>query len=254
MSKVVCVVSARMRSSRCPGKAIAPLAGRPLLEHLLKRLLSVEELDGVVLATSASPENQVLVELGERVGVGVFAGDEEDVLGRYVEVADRWQADAVVRVTGDNPLTDLSLVRSLASLHQEQDADYTFVPGDALLMGILPEVISRSALTVSHRDGEDRHRSELVNLYIKENPERFRVVKAELPEPLYRPAYRLTVDEAEDLKLMEAIFDRLYRPGEVLDTAEAIRLLDKEPRLAAINAHLRHGASNLRSVELDKTQ
>ena len=80
------------------------------------------------------------------------------------------------------------------------------------------------------------------------------VVKAELPEPLYRPAYRLTVDEAEDLKLMEAIFDRLYRPGEVLDTAEAIRLLDKEPRLAAINAHLRHGASNLRSVELDKTQ
>ena len=253
MSKVVGVVSARMRSSRCPGKAIAPLAGKPLLEHLLNRLLSVDELDEVVLATSESPENQVLVELGERVGVGVFAGDEEDVLGRYVEAADRWQADAVVRVTGDNPLTDLSLVRNLVDLHRRQDADYTYVPGDALLMGILPEVISRRALTVSHHDGEDRHRSELVNLYIKENPERFRIVTAELPEQLYRPAYRLTVDEPEDLELMGAIFDKLYRPGEVLETAEAIRLLDEEPPLVAINAHLQHRAANLRSVELDKT-
>ena len=235
------------------GKAIAPLAGKPLLEHLLNRLLSVDELDEVVLATSESPENQVLVELGERVGVGVLAGDEEDVLGRYVEAADRWQADAVVRVTGDNPLTDLSLVRNLVDLHRRQDADYTYVPGDALLMGILPEVISRRALTVSHHDGEDRHRSELVNLYIKENPERFRIVTAELPEQLYRPAYRLTVDEPEDLELMGAIFDKLYRPGEVLETAEAIRLLDEEPRLVAINAHLQHRAANLRSVELDKT-
>jgi spore coat polysaccharide biosynthesis protein SpsF len=158
----------------------------------------------------------------------------------------------VVRVTGDNPLTDLSLVRSLISLHREAKADYTYVPGDALLMGILPEVISREALEVSHRDGEDRHRSELVTLYIKENPGRFRIVRAEMPPELYRPSYRLTVDEPEDLELMGEIFDRLYRPGQVMDTAEAIRLLDAEPRMAGINAHLRHKAVNIRSVELDR--
>jgi spore coat polysaccharide biosynthesis protein SpsF len=241
-----------MRSRRCPGKAIAPLAGRPLLEHLLERLLSVRELDGVVLATSEASENQVLVELAEKMGVGVFSGDEDDVLGRYVEVAHRWQADDVVRVTGDNPLTDLSLIRNLSALHRREGADYTYVPGDALLMGILPEVISRKALEVSHREGEDRHRSELVTLFIKENPDRFRIARAELPADLYRPSYRLTVDEPEDLELMGAIFDKLYRPGEVLDTAAAIRLLDDEPRLVRINQHLRHGAANVRSVELDK--
>ena len=241
-----------MRSRRCPGKAVALLAGRPLLEHLLTRLLTVKELAGVILATSEAPENRVLVELAERMGVGVFSGDEEDVLGRYVEVARRWQADDVVRVTADNPLTDLSLVRSLTALHQREKADYTYVPGDALLMGILPEVISRKALEVSHRDGEDRHRSELVTLYMKENPERFRIVKANMPAELYRPSYRLTVDEPADLELMEAIFDRLYRPGQVLETAAAIRLLDEEPALVAINRHLRHEAANLRSVELDK--
>ena len=46
------VVSARMASSRCPGKALAPLAGRPLLEVLLDRMAAVRGVDGVVLATS----------------------------------------------------------------------------------------------------------------------------------------------------------------------------------------------------------
>ena len=92
---------------------MAPLAGKPLLEHLFERLHSVRELDDVVLATSTAAENQVLVELAEQVGVGVLRGDEDDVLGRYVAVARRWSADHVVRVTGDNPLTDLDLVRDL---------------------------------------------------------------------------------------------------------------------------------------------
>jgi len=119
-------------------------------------------------------------------------------------------------------------------------------------MGILSEVISRRALETSHRDGEDRHRSELVTLYIKENPSAFRVLRAELPAELYRPEYRLTVDEPEDLVLMERIFDKLYRPGRVLQTIEAIRLLDEEPEIAEINAHIRHSAANIRSVALDE--
>ena len=75
-------------------------------------------------------------------------------------------------------------------------------------------MISREALEVSHGDGEDRHRSELVTLYIKENPSRFRIERVDIPENLYRPSYRLTVDEPEDLELMEKIFERLYRPGQ----------------------------------------
>jgi spore coat polysaccharide biosynthesis protein SpsF len=243
-----------MRSTRLPGKAMAPLAGRPLLEHLIERLLSVRELDGWALATSSAQENEILLELARRRGMEAFAGEEEDVLGRHIEVARRFGADHVVRVTGDNPLTDLGLIRELAALHLESGADYTYVPGDALLMGILSEVISLEALELSHREGAERHRSELVTLYIKENPGRFRVTRTELARELYRPGYRLTVDEPEDLVLMNRIFEELYRPGQVLETIEAIRLLDAQPELARINAHLQHKPANYRSVELDKVR
>ncbi len=248
---VLIAVTARMRSERCPGKALAPLAGKPLLTHLLERLSSLGGTSIIALATSVSAENDVLVEAAEALGIRAFRGDENDVLGRHVALVKTFGVDHVVRVTADNPLTDLPLIETLVAAHLEADADYTYVPGDALLMGILSEVISRRALETSHRDGDDRHRSELVTLYIKEHPDAFRVVRAELPEKLYRPEYRLTVDEPEDLVLMERIFDKLYRSGAVLQTIDAIRLLDDEPELAEINRDIRASAANFRSVALD---
>ena len=99
-----------MASSRCPGKALAPLAGRPLLEVLLDRMAAVRGVDGVVLATSVSPENDALVEVARRAGFEAFRGDEDDVLRRHVDCARTRDADHVVRVTGDNPLTDVETI------------------------------------------------------------------------------------------------------------------------------------------------
>jgi spore coat polysaccharide biosynthesis protein SpsF len=245
------LVSARMASSRCPGKALAPLAGRPLLEVLLDRMAAVRGVDGVVLATSVSPENDALVDVARRAGFESFRGDEDDVLRRHVDCARALGADHVVRVTGDNPLTDVETIERLVPRHLREGADYTYVPGDALLMGILSEVISRSALERSWERGEARHRSELMTLYIKEHPQEFKVVTAELAPGLYRPEYRLTVDEPEDVRLMQEIFARLGEPGRRVTTREAIDLLDREPALPLLNAHLRHKAANLRSVALD---
>src|SRR6185295_13187572 len=179
--RVVAIVSARMASSRHPGKAVVPLAGRPLLEVLLERIGSVPVLDSVALATSSHPENEVLVNLARKMGIPAFQGDEEDVLRRHIDCARNMNADHVVRVTGDNPLTDLETLERLVDLHLESGADYTYVPGDALLMGILPEVISRVALERSWDRGEARHRSELVTLYVKEHPDEFRIQTATLP-------------------------------------------------------------------------
>jgi spore coat polysaccharide biosynthesis protein SpsF len=214
---------------------------------------AVRGVSGVVLATSARPENDVLAALADPFGIPVFRGDEDDVLRRHLDCARAVGAKHVVRVTGDNPLTDVETTEALIALHLEKGADYTYVPGDALLMGILSEVISTEALTRSWERGDARHRSELMTLYIKEHPEEFRIALGTLPAHLYRPQYRLTVDEPEDVELMQAVFARLARPRHVVTTREAIALLDSEPALAAINATARHKAGNLRSVALDAT-
>ncbi len=249
--RIVAIVSARMASSRYPGKALVPLAGEPLLSVLLRRIASSPQLDSVCLATSASAENLPLVELARHLGIPTFQGDEDDVLRRYIDCARSMGAQHVVRVTGDNPLTDLETMERLVELHLQSGADYSFVAGDALLMGILCEVISRTALEQSWERGEARHRSELVTLYIKEHPRQFRIRTLDLDKALYRPRYRLTVDEREDVELMQALFTRLATPGKLVTTRQAIELLDREPELAKRNAHLTHKSHNVRSVELD---
>ena len=250
--RVVAIVSARMASARFPGKALVPLAGRPLIEVLLERVASCPVLDTVALATSGREENAPLAAVAQRMGISVFRGDEDDVLRRLIECARHMGADHVVRVTGDNPLTDLETMERLVERHLDAGAEYTYVPGDALLMGILSEVVSRAALERAWDRGEPRHRSELATLYIKEHPREFRIQTVDLPAGLYRPQYRLTVDEAEDVTLMQAVFDRLAAPGKLVTTREAIALLDAQPELAQINAHLTHKGHNLRSVELDR--
>src|SRR5262249_33661278 len=155
-------------------------------------------------------------DVAKKMGIPPYQGDEEDVLRRHVDCSHHMRADHIVRVTGDNPLTDLETIEKLVALHLEAGADYTYVPGDALLMGILPEVVSRSALERSWERGEARHRSELVTLYIKEHPGEFKIRTATLPDGLYRPEYRLTVDHAEDVELMQALFERLAAPGKIV--------------------------------------
>ncbi len=249
--RVVAIVSARMASTRYPGKALVPLAGRPLLEVLLERVASSPALDSVCLATAGGDDNLPLVELARRLGVPAFQGDEDDVLRRYVDCARSMGAQHVVRVTGDNPLTDIETMERLVEAHLQSGADYTYVPGDALLMGILSEVITRTALEQSWERGEARHRSELVTLYIKEHPEQFRIKTLELDADLYRPQYRLTVDEKEDVALMQELFRELAVSGKRVTTREAIAYLDKNKALAKRNVHLNHKAHNVRSVKLD---
>jgi spore coat polysaccharide biosynthesis protein SpsF len=247
------VVGARMASSRYPGKALVPLAGRPLLAVLLERLQAARGVAGVALATSVNAENDPLVALAEDMGVRVFRGSEDDVLRRYVDCAHALGAQHVVRVTADNPLTDLETLEGLVALHAARGADYTYVPGEALLMGVLSEVISTAALERAWERGQPRHRSELMTLYIKEHPQEFAIVAGTLAEGLLRPRYRLTVDEPEDVALMQAVFAELSSAGHLVSTREAIALLDGRPDLVALNAHLTHKPHNLRSVALDES-
>lgn len=231
------------------------LPGQPLLAVLIARMQTSKAVDEVAFATSTNAENDVLARLAQSLGCRVFRGDEKDVLLRHRDAMRAFDADHVVRVTGDNPLTDVGTMDALVALHHKRRADYTYVPGEALLMGILSEVISRDAIERSWDCGEDKHRSELVTLFIKENPDQFGIATMELDPNLLRPSYRLTVDHPEDIRLQQEIFAELGASrgkGALVETRDAIAFLDSRPDLVAINAHLTHKNVNLRSVELDK--
>ena len=81
--RTVAIVQARFGSRRLPGKVLRPLAGRPMLAHVLERAAAIPGVDAVCLATSDSPEDTPVARLAESLGFTVFRGALDDVLDRF---------------------------------------------------------------------------------------------------------------------------------------------------------------------------
>lgn len=93
--KVIGVITARMASTRLPGKVLLKMAGKSIFAHHVERMQAVKGLDGVFLATSTDPKNQALIAEAESLGCGWFAGAEQDIVNRHVKLCEREGADAL---------------------------------------------------------------------------------------------------------------------------------------------------------------
>jgi spore coat polysaccharide biosynthesis protein SpsF len=233
------VVQARMGSTRLPGKVLRPLAGRPLLAHVIERLGHARTADVVVVATSDQPADQALVELAEREGALAVTGPEHDVLSRYLLAAEVAGADELVRVTSDCPLIKPGVIDAAVELRRARGVDYVSAGSlGGVPRGLDCEAFTRQALERADRLDTDIASREHVTLELFHRPEEFSTLLWEAPPELRRPGWRLCVDEPADLRLLEAIYERLWRPGRIIAFAEVAALLEAEPALAALNAQV----------------
>ena len=103
---ITAIIVSRMGSSRFPGKALTPILGKPMLDFLVERVRRSHCLERIVLATTDRPEDGRLAEHAAALGLGVFQGSSEDVLGRVAAAAQAFRADPVVELLGDSPLVE----------------------------------------------------------------------------------------------------------------------------------------------------
>lgn len=215
------VVQARMGSTRLPGKVLRPIADRPLLAHVLDRLQGLRHPVRIVVATSSEARDDVIVDWCVGRDVECFRGSESDVLDRYWQCALRYDFSHVVRMTADNPFTDVEELDRLIELHLAEGYDYSHSFGQ-MPLGVGAEVFSRQALRRSHAEGDKPNHREHVNEYIEERPDLFRIGRLQVPAAKQAPALRLTVDTEEDWQRANRLASMAH--GRELETVEAIRL------------------------------
>jgi len=229
MTGVSAILQARMSSTRFPGKALYPLAGVPLTEHIINRIKAVTDFDHIVLAVPDAPTEIPLIEMAQRLNIAIARGPEEDVLERFLIAADQVKAQHIVRICGDNPLIDRQLMRSLIHTHLRENTDYT-VTSDSIPLGTGTEVVKVNALkSISETTAEPKHR-EHVTTWFHDNPTL--MSRSHVPAPTYlrNKSHRLTVDTRNDLTLMEKIFNEFYSlASPLLDLEKVIQFLDTHP-------------------------
>lgn len=215
------IIQARMGSTRLPGKILKPIAGKALLDHVLGRILLLALPVKTVVATSDLPQDDAIAQHCQSKGVAVYRGSETDVLERYYQCACENGFEHVVRLTADNPFTDIEELQRLIELHLARHNDYTHSFG-IMPLGVGAEIFAFAALERSVWEGNAPNHREHVNEYIQEHPDIFRIGVLEIPAAKRYPNLRLTVDTEDDYQHACAIAGQAH--GRWLGTEEAIKL------------------------------
>lgn len=247
--RIVCIIQARMGSTRLPGKVLLPLAGREVLAHVLDRLSVCETLDDVIVATSLHSSDDGLVRWCDNRGVAVFRGSLDDVLDRYYRCAVHARADAVVRITADCPVLDPTLVDDVVRGFRAGHYDLFYLGGD-FPDGLDCAVFSLTALERAWREATLMSEREHVGPYLVNHPEWFRLGRLEKFTAMAH--HRWTLDEPRDLVFLQTIFERLQRvDGQPFLTADILDLLAREPELLHANQGIVRNEGLLKSIAND---
>ncbi|MBV9550113.1 MAG: NTP transferase domain-containing protein [Alphaproteobacteria bacterium] len=238
--RVVAVIQARMGSTRFPGKVLKPVAGKPLLWHIVHRLRQCALVEEIAVATSTNPRDDAIVEWGAGEGIMVVRGPEDDVLARYARAAEALDADIIVRVSSDAPFIDAGFVDHLVATLIEQDGDYVLMQEGIACAHEGADPFSRRALDKLMMDaGSDPAAREHVTGYFKLHPDFVKIVRATPYPGLTRKGGRLTIDTPDDLAFVEAVHARMSAKAGEASLADLLLLLEREPELARINGHVR---------------
>lgn len=233
---MIATIEARMASTRLPGKSIAQVVGKTILEHIVERMRRAPSLEEIVVATSDNPQDDAIETMAGQLGLVCFRGSEDDVLDRVLRAAQSVGGNIIFQYGADCPFADPELIEGLLQIYLEGQWDFV---SNALELtyplGIVGAVFSTSTLEEINRLTQDPQDREDVTRYIWEHPERFRLYNLVAPPELNHPEIRLTVDYPEDLEVVTAVFEALYPINPAFTTRDIIRFLSDRPDLVNRN-------------------
>lgn len=223
---LVAVIQARYSSQRLPGKVLREVDGKPLLGYLLERLRRCREIAQTVIATSTDASDDAIARYCEAHDTRLYRGPLEDVLGRFVEVAESLDESALVRISGDSPLMDPAIVDRAVSLYGAGGADLvTNVQVRSFPKGQSVEVIAVDALRRAAAQTDDHEDREHVTRYFYRRPEQFRIRNFKRERDA--ADIQLSVDSPEDFQMFAQLVAAMQRPPAEYGLDEILALRER---------------------------
>ncbi len=219
-----------------------------MLAHVVERARRARLLDEVVVATTSDPADEAIALLCQERGYPCYRGSLHDVLDRYYQAARLFDAQVIVRLTGDCPMIDPDLIDQVVGAflgESGKSASNAALPYDfaanrlpppwhrTFPIGLDVEVCTRQALERAWREGKETRHREHVMPYLYEEEGRFRILIVD-HDPDYGDL-RWTVDTPADLELARQVFARLGG-GDDFSWLDVLALFKREPQLALINS------------------
>ena len=240
------IVEARMSSSRLPEKILLNVLYKPLLELMIERLNIIDLVDNIIIATTKNPKDDVIVSLCEELNTPFFRGSENDVLGRVLQAAQKYETDIIVEITSDNPLVDPELCKYVIEEFLNKMDEFDFVSNDmgcyssdyeiTYPLGLCNTKIFKTSLLeeVEKSTTNPVDREHVVN-YIINNPDKYKLYNVEASGEYQRTDMRFTLDYPQDYEVIRSVFEALYPSKPNFTASDIINFLDANPHIKDLN-------------------
>lgn len=242
-------IQARMSSTRFPGKVLADLCGKPLIQRVYERTRAATLVDEVFVLTSVDPSDDVLAAELDARGIPFRRGSLADVRSRYLDLAHETRAQHLVRVTGDCPFVASEFIDLRLGALRALDADFIDVANNegGAVEGTLggQDAFSSRALRLSLASDDPRDAEHVASFFLTRRDGCLARDAIEVDEIYRRPGLRLQVDEPVDLEFVRRVWSACDLEGDGLfPLARAIRWIDAHPEARALNAHVQESTDN----------
>ena len=227
-----------MGSTRLPGKVLLEINKIPLLKFQIDRIENSKKVDKIVVATTVAREDDSIESFCVNNQIEFYRGSQNDVLSRYYECASNYQADIIVRLTADCPLSDPGLIDKVVSLFLKSKADYAAntipVKTSNWPDGSDVEVFSFEALERAQRESTSAEEREHVTFFFWKNKENgFKTIQLDNEDDWSK--YRFTIDYPEDLKVIQLLMDEIESRQVFGNIEEIIKIFKSKPEISKIN-------------------
>ena len=200
---IVTAVIARLKSKRLKRKVLIDFHNDKMIFDLIRNLGKAKSVSKTILATSDLSSDYELVEQAEKRGVDVYCGHPEMVIDRLIDIAEKEQASAVFRVTGDMPFADPTLMDKMAEMLKKHRLD--FVRAMNLPLGLSAELYSAEYLQKLYQRMSNPFQSEYLGWFVVlDKDARKGCIKIEYNDQDLS-VYSLTVDTQDDLERCHAL-------------------------------------------------
>ena len=233
---IIACLQVRLKSKRLPNKALLKIKDKPLFLHVVQRIKCAKKIDKLIVCTSKNKQDLPIIDVCKTNNIEYFAGDEENVIKRFVEAVSKYKPNHILRATGENPCISFEFIDIAIKEHLKKKSKYTTT--DDLPRGMRSEIINFDLLKNLHRKLIDPAMTEYMTWYL-DRPDKWKVLKLKMPKKFQRNNYRLTVDTEFDLKVVKKVYNKLYK-GLPIDSLKIISFLDKNKKIVMLNNNIKH--------------
>jgi glutamate-1-semialdehyde 2,1-aminomutase len=234
----LCIIQARLGSSRFRKKIFQEVNGQKIIEIIYKRVCKSKKIDKVIIATTNNKVDDPLAKFLRNKKIIFFRGSEKNVLDRYYQASLQFKANNIIRITSDCPLISHDFIDEHIQIFEKKKLD---VVSSYLLksfpIGISLSVCKFKILEAAWREAKSTYDKEHVMPYVY----KMKNIKIQKTKNIFfssKNMPRLTIDYPADLVTIRKIFEHFY-PKIYFSWKDIMKLYRKDKKLFSSNEHIK---------------